>query len=126
MVIEELVKTVLSELREISKTETVIGKPFKVGDTTIVPLSRITLGFAVGGGSKKEKNDRGEVTGGGATIEPVAFFVIDESKVELVTVKKEEIGLKKIIDLVPQIVEKVKDLKTQKSKNPQGNKKGKK
>lgn len=118
MVIEALVKTVLSELRQITKTENVVGDAISVGETTIVPVSKITVGFAVGGGKKDSKNGGGgEGTGGGATIEPLAFFVVRGEKVDLVTIKKEDIGLSKFIDLVPQIVEKVKEYKEKKGKN---------
>ena len=117
MVIEALVKTVLSELRQITKTENVVGDAISVGETTIVPVSKITVGFAVGGGKKDSKNGGGEGTGGGATIEPLAFFVVRGDKVDLVTIKKEDIGLSKFIDLVPQVVEKVKDYK-RKGKQP--------
>jgi uncharacterized spore protein YtfJ len=126
MVIEELVKTVLSELRAITKTETVVGKPIEVGDTTLVPVSKISVGFGVGGGKKNSKDGQGEATGGGISIEPVAFFVVREGKVDLVSVKKEDIGLGKFIELVPQIVEKVKDLKGGKGKSETGGKGGKK
>lgn len=126
MVIEDLVKTVLSELREITKTETVVGEPIKVGKTTILPVSRISVGFGVGGGSSEKKSGRGEGTGGGVSIEPVAFFVVRDEKVELVTIKKEEIGLGKVIDLVPQIVEKVKDFKEKRSSSAQKKEKNEK
>jgi len=59
MVIEDLVKTVLSELREITKTETVVGEPIKVGKTTILPVSRISVGFGVGGGRSDKKSGMG-------------------------------------------------------------------
>jgi len=117
MVIEALVKTVLSELRELTKTKTVVGDPLKLGETTIVPVSRISVGFAVGGGTKDSKHGKGEGTGGGASIEPVAFFVVRGEKVDLITIKKEGVGLGKVIDLVPQIVEKVKDFKDKKAKS---------
>jgi sporulation protein YtfJ len=117
MVIEALVKTVLSELRQITKTETVVGDAITVGETTIVPVSKISVGFAAGGGKKGTKNGGGEGTGGGATIEPLAFFVVRGEKVDLVTIKKEDVGLGKVIDLVPQIIEKVKDYREKKEKS---------
>jgi len=107
-VIEELVKTVLTQLKAISKTETVVGEPMEVGDMIIIPVSKITLGFAVGGGQKRIKEGTGEGTGGGATVEPVAFFVVRGDNVELITVKKEATGLGDVINLVPKIIEKVK------------------
>jgi uncharacterized spore protein YtfJ len=108
MGIEELVKAVLTELKAISSTETVVGEPIEVGEISIIPVSKITLGFAVGGGQKRVKEGAGEGTGGGATVEPVAFFVVRGDNVELITVKKESTGLGDVIDLVPKIIEKVK------------------
>jgi len=108
MGIEELVKAVLTQLKAISSTESVVGDPIEVGEIIIIPVSKITLGFAVGGGQKRVKEGAGEGTGGGATVEPVAFFVVRGDKVELITVKKESTGLGDVIDLVPKIIEKVK------------------
>ncbi len=117
MVIEALVKTVLSELGEIAKTKTVVGEPIQLGETTIVPVSKLSIGFAVGGGNTSGELKQGEATGGGASIEPVAFFVARNDKVELVTVQKEDVGLAKFIDLVPQIVDQVKGLKQNRKKS---------
>lgn len=117
MVIETLVKTVLSELREMTKTETVIGKAMKVGEVTVVPISKISVGFGVGGGKGLMKKADGEATGGGASIQPIGFIVVREDKVDLVTLGKEEVGLGKIIDLVPQIIEKVKSARDRKEKS---------
>jgi len=116
MVIEELVKTVLTHLKAIGRTENVIGEPMDVGGITIIPVSRITLGFAVGGGQNDAGEGKGEGTGGGATVEPVAFFVVRGEKVDLITVKKESGGLADIIDLVPQILEKVKKARERRGK----------
>lgn len=120
MVIEKLVDTVLSKLREVSKTETVVGKPITVKNTTLVPVSRVSIGFGAGGG-KQERNGRGgEGTGGGISIEPIAFLVIRDEKVELVSMKDDQSSLGKVIDLIPQVMEKVKDMRGKKEK---GNKK---
>jgi uncharacterized spore protein YtfJ len=114
--IEELVKTVLSELRKVSKTETVIGEPMVLGEATIVPVTKISFGFGIGGGAKGAKEGHGEATGGGASVEPVAFFVVRGDKVDLITIKKDGVGLGKVIDLVPQIFEKVKGYKSKQGK----------
>jgi uncharacterized spore protein YtfJ len=116
MVIETLVKTVLTELREMTKTETVIGKAMKVGDVTVIPISRISVGFGVGGGKGMMKKTDGEATGGGASIQPIGFIVVMKDKVDLITIGKEEVGLGKVIDLVPQIIEKVKTYREKKDK----------
>ena len=75
MAIEDVIRTMLHELREIVKTETVVGEPLVVGDVTIVPVSKISFGFGAGGG-QGEKDDGGSGTGGGGSVQPVAFIVI--------------------------------------------------
>lgn len=123
MVIEELVKTVLTELRAITKTETVVGDPITMDKVTIVPVSKISVGFGAGGGRQDTKNG-GEATGGGVSIEPVAFFVVRDDKVELITVKKEDVGFGRVMELVPQIFEKVKGYKEKKAKAAEDEKDG--
>lgn len=118
MVIETLVKTVLTELKKLSSTETIIGEPIKVNDITVVPVSKVSIGFGAGGGIKNTKEGEGEATGGGVTIEPVAILVIRGDKSELITMNKEGTVLGQVIDLLPQLFEKAKSYRgTKKQKN---------
>lgn len=126
MVIEALVKTVLSELKRITQTETVVGEPIKAGGVTLIPVSRVSVGFGVGGAKSDEKNREGEGTGGGVLIEPVAFIAIRENKVELLSMKKESVGLGQVIDLIPEVIEKVKEFRMKKSEEPKPRGKSKK
>jgi sporulation protein YtfJ len=126
MVIEELVETVLTKLKEVTQTETVVGEPIKIQDTTLVPVSRVSIGFGAGGGKQEKDGKGGECTGGGMTIEPVAFVVIRKDKVELIPMKGDESGLGKVIDLIPQVVEKVKEYRGKKEKSVGGKNKGSK
>ena len=116
MVIEALVKTVLSELKQITQTETVVGEPIKAGGVTVIPVSKVSVGFGIGGGKVGEKSGEGEGTGGGVMIEPVAFIVIRENKVELLSMKKENVGLGQVIDLIPEVIQKIKDFQDKKTK----------
>lgn len=111
MVIEDLVKTVLGEIKRMMQTETVIGNPMEVGGITLVPVSKVSVGFAAGGKKSDEKFREGEGTGGGMLIEPVAFIVIRQNKVELLSMKKESIGWGEVLDLIPDVVEKIKEWK---------------
>jgi sporulation protein YtfJ len=126
MVIETLVKTVLSELKQITQNETVVGEPIQAGGVTLVPVSRVSVGFGAGGAKSDEKNREGEGTGGGVLIEPVAFIAIRENKVELFSMKKESVGLAQVIDLIPEVIEKLKSFQTKKSKESKPRGKSKK
>ena len=116
MVIEALVKTVLSELKQITQTETVVGEPIKAGGVTVIPVSKVSIGFGIGGGKVGEKSGEGEGTGGGVMIEPIAFIVIHENKAELLYIRKENAGLGQVIDLIPEVIQKIKDYQETKTK----------
>lgn len=126
MVIEALVKTVLSELKQITQTETVVGDPITAGGVTVIPVSKVSVGFGIGGGKAQEKNREGEGTGGGVMIEPVAFIVIRDKKAELLSMKKENMGLGQVIDLIPEVVQKIKDYQEKKTRVSKPGKKSKK
>ena len=112
MAVETLIKTLMEEFRQISKTETVIGEPISVGSTTIIPVSKISFGFGAGGrGQDEGKASGGSGTGGGATIEPIAFLVITDERVQVHPVQKKDISLSSLIDLIPDAIQKVKGLK---------------
>jgi len=49
----ELIGTIMGELKEISRTEAIVGEPVSLGDKMVVPVTKLSLGFAVGGGEGK-------------------------------------------------------------------------
>ena len=85
MPLSEVIKTSLENIRNVVDSNTVIGEPVTVLDNTvIIPISKITIGFASGGAeysSKKEaKNPKfGGGGGTGVTILPVAFMVVNKN-----------------------------------------------
>ena len=115
-----MVGAVLSELKQITKTETVIGEPIRSGDTVVVPVSKISIGFGIGGGQTAAKGGQAEGTGGGMSIEPVAFVVIREDKVSILAVGKETSGFAQLVDLVPQALETIKKIRDRKTAKKPG------
>ena len=118
--ISELLKTLMQELRSIAQTESVVGEPIQAGDSTIVPVTRVSLGFGTGefgigadeeeGKSKKLRSGAG--LGGGISIEPVAFIVVTkEGKVHLAPLSAKEATISKVLDIVPEILNKFVELK---------------
>lgn len=118
MEINEMIKKLLAELGQMVKTESVIGEPIQAGDTTVIPVSRISFGFGGGGGttpSKKTEAGEGSGFGGGAQIEPVAFIVIHDGKAQLLNVEdKDGFSVGKVVDLIPEIIDKVKGMRNKK------------
>jgi uncharacterized spore protein YtfJ len=126
MIIESLVDTVLAKLREAAQTETVIGKPITVKNITLVPVSHVSIGFGAGGGKQGRDGKGGECTGGGVSIEPLAFVVIRDDKVEIISMKGEDSTIGKVIELIPEVVEKIRDFRGKKDKPEMKKRRGKK
>jgi uncharacterized spore protein YtfJ len=79
MSLSDVISVALDRFRHIAKTETVFGEPLKLGDTTLVPVSKVSIGFgAGGGGGKGGKDEPGAGTGGGVAVTPVALISISE------------------------------------------------
>jgi uncharacterized spore protein YtfJ len=111
-IVENLVKTTLSEIEKVLNTKTVVGEPVAIGQTTIVPLISIGFGFGAGGGSGKgESKQKGEGigggTGGGAWVRPVALVIItgEDVKVEPI-IGRFGGALEKISEMIPGAIDK--------------------
>ena len=116
MALDESIKTVMEEIRQICQSETVVGKPIQSEDTVIVPVSKVSFGFGAGGGASGEGTAKGSGTGigGGANIEPIAFIVVVKGKVHLLPLKAKEATVSKMVDLIPTILEMMKGMSKKK------------
>ena len=105
--LESLTERVLNELHRIIKTETVVGDPVKAGDLTLIPVSKISFGFGAGSGQNRGKGQGG--TGGGASVEPIAFVVINaDGEVRILPLHEKEPALGHLVELVPEALAKVR------------------
>jgi uncharacterized spore protein YtfJ len=114
--ITSILKALLTEMRNISSSETVIGAPIQVGDSTIVPVNRLGLGFGIAAGDAKASRDEdteGSVgtkgIGGGVSIHPQAFIVVDgEGRAQILTLEPgKESALARAIELIPALADRV-------------------
>jgi len=113
MDITDVVKVVMEQIKETVRSETVVGTPVQAEDSVIIPISRVSFGFGAGGGNKGEPENQGAMgTGGGATVEPVAFVVVSKGKAQLLPLKSREATLTRLIDLIPSIIDLAKGIKT--------------
>jgi uncharacterized spore protein YtfJ len=106
MTLENVLKTLVTEIKTIASTETVIGKEIRAGDSIIVPVTKISFGVA-GGGAAGEGHKEGAGAGGGVTIEPIAFIVVTNGRPVLLNLNEKPDSLNKVIDLVPGILDKI-------------------
>lgn len=105
--INEAMSMTMEKLREMVDVNTVVGNPITTPDgTTLIPVSKVTFGFASGG--TDGNNIRfGAGSGAGVTISPQAFVVISQGNVRMLYVDPPaNTTLDKAVDMIPGIVDK--------------------
>ncbi len=111
--IGSLMDTTMEKIKEMIDVNTIIGEPITSPDgTLIIPVSKVSYGFAAGGSdlpTKKENKDCfGGGSGAGVTIQPVAFLTVYQGDVRLVSVDREEDTADKLVNMIPDVLKKVK------------------
>jgi sporulation protein YtfJ len=102
--------TSIEKIKDLVDVSTIIGDPIKVSDTLqIIPVSRVTYGFASGGSDFPSKSNQELFGGGGGagiTIAPVAFLVINNGSVSVKYINAAEGSVERVIGMVPDLVDK--------------------
>lgn len=111
--IKGLMETAMQNIKEMVDVNTIVGDTIEAGDgTVVVPISKVAFGFGAGG-SEFGKTDSsakfGGGSGGGVSIEPVAFMVVGQGQIKLVPVDKQTTPAQEIIEQVPSMVGKIVD-----------------
>lgn len=111
---EKILATTIERVRELVDVSTIIGEPIKVdADITIIPVSKVTYGFAAGGSDFPSKNNVelfGGGGGSGVTINPVAFVVINKGEVSLKHITAADNAAERAINLIPEMFDKITSL----------------
>lgn len=113
--IKGLMETAMQSIKEMVDVNTIVGDTVETGDgTVIIPISKVAFGFGAGGsefGSSTNDNSAkfGGGSGGGVSIEPVAFMVAGQGQIKLIPVDKQSTPTQDIIEQVPQMVGKIVD-----------------
>lgn len=118
--ISEIVETAVSNLSKVAEVNTIIGKPLVTLDgTTILPISQVTFAFMAGGGEYGNKSAKKAFgshldsnfaggSGGGATLTPVGFLVIDKDGVKVLDADKGN-TFEKIFDVAKDVIKTFKE-----------------
>lgn len=122
--LEALVKTAIEKIKEMVDVETVIGKPITAPNgTVIIPVSKVSVGFASGGSDLPNKNAKdlfGGGTGGGVSIQPLAFItILPDGNVKLLQMTINAPKENAALAMIPDIIDKVTDF-IFKNKNESG------
>jgi uncharacterized spore protein YtfJ len=101
MGIENIASVILEKLRGIAQTDTVIGKPIVVDNTTLIPVSKVSVGFGLGANTGKSELSG---TAGGLNVEPIAFIVVSDGNAKLLSLTRDKDVFGKAVDLVPEVI----------------------
>lgn len=121
--IEGLMTTAMQSIKEMVDVNTIVGDAVQAPDgTVIIPISKVSFGFAAGGGDYSPDNETTEEeenntkkfpfaggSGAGVSINPVAFMVCGQNHIKLLPVNVNS-SVDKILDMIPDLVEKAEEL----------------
>ncbi|MDO4748484.1 MAG: GerW family sporulation protein [Eubacteriales bacterium] len=110
--INSLMETTMKKIKEMTDVNTIIGDPITTPDgTTIIPISKVSYGFASGGSDLPTKRDNKDCFGGGSgagvTITPVAFLTIMKGEIKLISIEKYDGAVDRIVGMIPDFMDKV-------------------
>ncbi|HEX3030363.1 MAG TPA: GerW family sporulation protein [Clostridia bacterium] len=125
--IQGLMTTAMQSIKEMVDVNTIVGDAVEAPDgTVIIPISKVSFGFAAGGGEyspaskgsgESDDCEEGQSSikypfaggsGAGVSINPVAFMVVGQEQIKLLPVNVNS-SLEKVLDMVPDIVDKINE-----------------
>lgn len=114
--VSEVLNASLARIRDMADANMVVGQPIVLGDTTIVPVSKITMGLGSGGADFGTKNAGAEGSFGGGigcgiSLTPVAFIITQGERVRVVPVDEPaKSTTDRLVEQLPGLIEKLSDI----------------
>ena len=113
--INDLMSTTMEKIRTMVDSNAIIGQPIQAEGVTLIPVSKMSFGFASGGTdftTKSQKptgaNPFGGGGGAGVKLEPVAFLVVKGENVRILPVAPQPgTTVDRVIEMVPEVVDKI-------------------
>lgn len=107
-----MLQDTISKIREMVDTDNVIGKPIEVGGVTIVPVSKVSVGFGGGGSDFVNKSGAdtpfGGGVGGGVKVTPICFLIVKDGNVRMMPVAEPaNTTADRIVEMVPDTLDKI-------------------
>ncbi len=120
--ISGLMDITMRKIKELIDANTIIGDPITTPDgTTVIPVSKVSYGFASGGSDLPTKKDNRECFGGGSgagvTIQPIGFLTISKGNVKMIPIEKYNGATDRIVGMIPEAFDKISDF-FKKDKSP--------
>ncbi len=121
--IQSLMETTLETIKGSIDANTIIGDPIQTESTVVVPISKVTIGFGIGGGEyskghdnddnihndKKDSNFAGG-SAGAISVSPVAFVVVENGETRLMSLDSNINLVDNILTVTPRVIEKIQSL----------------
>ncbi|SDK43467.1 GerW family sporulation protein [Sediminibacillus albus] len=147
--IEGLMTTAMENLKDMVDVNTIIGDPVESPDgSMIITVSRVGFGFAAGGsefkggqsggnsssdsdsdsdseGSSKSSLPFGGGSGGGVSITPIAFLIVNQKGVQMIHLDQHTHLYEKLLEFAPQAMDKIQEIIDQSTGNSNKSKKSK-
>lgn len=113
--IGDLMSATMEKIREMVDVNTIVGQPIRAENVTIIPVSKVSFGFASGGSDFATKNQKPEAdnafgggSGAGVNISPIAFLIVKEDSVRLLPVAPPAgTAVDRVVEMVPELVDRV-------------------
>lgn len=111
--VNKIMENTLEKMRQMVDVSTIIGEPMVTGNVTLIPVSKVTYGFTSGGTDLPSKQNAelfGGAGGGGITITPVAFIVIQDGRVRMMQINNYTSSADRAVSMIPELIDKMSDL----------------
>ena len=109
--ITNVMNATMGKIKELDDTNTVIGKPITTPDgIVLIPLSKVSFGFASGGtefAATKDRPGLGAGSGAGVKVEPMGFLIIKDGNVRMLNIAPTNNTVDRIIDMAPSVMDRV-------------------
>ncbi len=124
-----MMENTIAKIREMVDVNSVIGNPITTPDgVTIIPISKVSVGFGGGGSdfvsknANKMENPFGGGAGGGVKINPIAFLIVKDGNVRMLPVAAAaNTTADRLVEMVPDVLDKVSAfIDSHTAKKPEG------
>ena len=107
--------TTIEKIKDMVDSKTIIGDPIDAGDgITVIPVSKVTYGFASGGSDFPTKTSKELFGGGGGaavTLTPVAFLIINNGSVSVKYITEgPDASVERVVGMIPDLIDKLSEV----------------
>jgi len=109
-----MLENTIAKIREMVDANSVVGEPITAGNATIIPISKISIGYGGGGSDFTPKNTNhqeppfGGGVGAGVKVTPIAFLVVKEENVRILPVAAPaNTTADRLVEMIPDTLDKI-------------------